>query len=51
MGIRRGVHRGDETKQGLIEAANEETLFLDEIGDMPLQHEINPVGSTELKTI
>lgn len=51
-----------ENKKGLFEAANNGTIFLDEIGDMPqnlqtkllrvLQNgEIRPLGSTEVKKV
>jgi two-component system response regulator HydG len=51
-----------QSKQGLLESANGGTIFLDEIGDMPIdmqarllraiqEHEIRPVGSTDRKHI
>jgi len=56
FGIEKGVATGVEQRIGKIEAANGGTIFLDEIGDMPLScqakllraiegHEIEKVGS------
>ena len=44
-GARKGGHPGK------IELANEGTIFLDEIGDMPLQMQVNLVRTLEEKTI
>jgi len=59
FGYVKGAFTGAQhSKQGLLEAAGEGSLFLDEIGDLPVdlqakllralqEHEIKPVGSTE----
>lgn len=61
FGYVRGAFTGADTaKKGLFEAANEGTLLLDEIGELPREqqakllrviqeHEIRPVGSSEAK--
>src|ERR1700676_311892 len=59
FGYVKGAFTGaDYSKQGLLQTANEGTIFLDEIGELPLflqakllralqEKEIRPVGSTE----
>jgi transcriptional regulator with GAF, ATPase, and Fis domain len=63
FGHEKGAFTGAmKTKMGLFEAANEGTIFLDEIGDMPLQlqarilrviqdGEIKPLGNVHSKTV
>ncbi len=63
FGHEKGAFTGAlKTKAGLFEAANEGTVFLDEIGDMPLQlqarilrviqdGEIKPIGNTRSKKV
>jgi transcriptional regulator with GAF, ATPase, and Fis domain len=63
FGYKRGAFSGaDRDKQGLIRAAHEGTLLLDEIGDMPLDaqakllrvlqsKEVYPLGSTTPETV
>jgi transcriptional regulator with GAF, ATPase, and Fis domain len=63
FGHEKGAFTGAfKTKAGLFEAANDGTIFLDEIGDMPLQlqarilrviqdGEIKPIGNVHPKTV
>jgi len=63
FGYKKGAFTGaDKDKIGLFEAANGGTIFLDEIGDMPLglqarilrvlqENEIKPLGGTETRTV
>ena len=63
FGYKKGAFTGAaRDKSGLFEAANGGTVFLDEIGDMPLntqatllrvlqKNEIKPVGSTQVKHV
>jgi transcriptional regulator with GAF, ATPase, and Fis domain len=63
FGYKRGAFTGaDKDKIGLFEAATGGTVFLDEIGDMPLslqarilrvlqENEIKPLGGTETRTV
>jgi len=63
FGHEKGAFTGAfKTKSGLFEAANDGTIFLDEIGDMPLQlqarilrviqdGEIKPIGNTRPKKV
>ncbi len=63
FGYRRGAFTGANTdKKGKFEAADQGTIFLDEIGDMPLslqgkflrvlqEKRFSPIGSNESKTI
>jgi len=63
FGHRRGAFTGaTEDKKGLFELAHEGTLFLDEMGDMPLSlqakllrvlqdGEVRPIGATQVKKV
>ncbi len=63
FGYVKGAFTGaDKTKEGLFLKAHRSTIFLDEIGDMPLslqvkilrvleEREIRPLGSTEVKQV
>ena len=63
FGYKKGAFTGaSKDKMGLFEAANEGTVFLDEIGDMPMsiqasllrvlqKNEIKPLGSTQVKHV
>ena len=63
FGYKKGAFTGaDKDKIGLFEAANGGTVFLDEIGDMPLslqarilrvlqENEIKPLGGAETRTV
>ncbi len=63
FGFRRGAFTGaDKDKRGLIESAHHGTLFLDEVGDMPLatqakmlrvlqEREVLPVGATRSEKV
>jgi transcriptional regulator with GAF, ATPase, and Fis domain len=63
FGYKRGAFTGaDKDKIGLFEAATGGTVFLDEIGDMPLslqarilrvlqENEVKPLGGTETRTV
>ncbi len=63
FGYKKGAFTGaDKDKTGLFEAANGGTVFLDEIGDMPLalqarilrvlqENEVKPLGGTETRTV
>ncbi len=63
FGYKKGAFTGaDKDKAGLFEAADGGTVFLDEIGDMPLtlqarilrvlqEHEIKPLGGTQTRTV
>ncbi len=63
FGHKRGAFTGaNENRKGLFEEANGGTIFLDEIGDMPLalqakllrvlqERKIKPVGSNELRDV
>jgi len=63
FGHAKGAFTGaDHSKRGLLQAANEGTIFLDEIGELPMylqgkllralqEKEIRPVGSTERITL
>jgi transcriptional regulator with GAF, ATPase, and Fis domain len=63
FGYKKGAFTGaDKDKIGLFEAAGGGTVFLDEIGDMPLtlqarilrvlqENEVKPLGGTEIRTV
>jgi len=63
FGYMKGAFTGaDKNKKGLFEEADEGTIFLDEIGEIPLsiqakllrvleQHEFRPLGSNETKKV